>query len=379
MNSRERVLAALNHRKPDRVPIDLGSTTATSITERAYLNLRDHLGLPQEEEIVFLSKSNRIVQPSEDILQLFQVDTRGLIPGPPDSWEDKPMPDDSYEDEWHIVRRRPPGGFYYDLVHPPLAKADSLWDLKSFSWPDPLDPGRTRGLKEKAIALSRTDYAIVAFFPGWVVLQAMQLRGFDNFLVDLVLNESFACALMDRVVEFNLAMGEAFFDAVGPYVDVVYMSDDVCTQQGPMMSPDVYRRLIKPRHEKLIQFVKERCNAKILFHSCGSIVNLLDDLIDIGIDAINPVQVASRGMADTAELKRRFGTRVAFWGAIDSQWVLPFGSPDDVQREVVRRIQDLSVNGGYVLAAVHNIQHDVPPANIVAMFQSARQHGTSAS
>jgi uroporphyrinogen decarboxylase len=375
MTHRERIKAALSRQVPDRVPVDLGSTTATSITETAYARLREWIGLAPENP-VFMSKSNRIVTPGEDVLRRYDVDTRSLMPGPPDNWEDIPLPGDSYEDEWHVVRRRPEGGIYYDLVGAPLASAVSVADLEAFEWPDPLDPGRFRGVEARARALHfDTDYAVVAYLPGWVVLQSQQLRGFDNFLADLIMDPDFACALMDRVLEYSLVLGEKFLSLVGRYADVVYVSDDVCIQTGPMMSPETYRKLIKPRHRRLIEFIKERTDGKILFHCCGSVVSLLDDLIEIGIDAINPVQVAAEGMGDTAALKEQFGDRVVFWGAIDTQHVLPHGTLQDVSLEVERRIMDLAPGGGYIAAAVHNIQPDVPPENIEAMFSRLASFG----
>ena len=195
------------------------------------------------------------------------------------------------------------------------------------------------------------------------------LRGFQRFFVDMVRNEGFAAALLDKLLEINKAFLDEYLDAVGDYIQVIQLADDLGHQQGPLMPLKLYRKLIKPRQRELFRFVKDRTDAHLFYHCCGSIHQFIPDLIKIGVDILNPVQVSARGM-DPARLKSEFGERLSFWGGIDTQHVLPRGSPEDVSREARSRIKELGERGGYVLGSVHNIQADVPPQNIIAMFSA---------
>jgi uroporphyrinogen decarboxylase len=200
------------------------------------------------------------------------------------------------------------------------------------------------------------------------------VRGFDTFLEDLLINRGFAEELMDRILAIEIDIVSGFLNAVGPHIDIIAFKDDLAMQSGPIVSPALFREAIKPRMRKLIEAIRSRTQAKIWFHSCGSVYFAIPDLIELGIDVLNPVQVRAVGM-DTARLKREFGQHLAFWGGIDTQHVLPFGTPEDVRREVRQRIQDLAPGGGYVLASVHNIEADVPGENIWAMVQAAHEYG----
>jgi uroporphyrinogen decarboxylase len=193
-------------------------------------------------------------------------------------------------------------------------------------------------------------------------------------MMDLILDPDFVSALLDKILEINLVATGRFLDLVGDYIHVYRTGDDLATQKGPMMSPETYRKLLKPRYKKYFDFVKSKTDAKIFFHSCGNVIDLLDDLIEVGVDIINPVQVSAMG--DTSALKARFGDRVVFWGAVDTHRALPYGSVEDVKAEVRRRIRDLGQGGGLVLSSVHNIQADVPPQNIVAMAEATREFGS---
>ncbi len=373
MSHRERVLSALNREEPDRVPLDLGCTRSTSIVVQAYERLNEHLG-SQEPPRIF-SKWLNIAHPSQAMLARFDIDTRSIGQGSPDNWQDIVFPDGSYQDEWGVVRSRPPGCLYYDLTKSPLAGDPEVSAIERHRWPDPHDPGRCRGLAEEARRLRRdTDYAIALNMPGGTVTQAQFLRGFEDWFADLVANPAFYHALMERITDLWLEMAKDEFDAVGDNADLCFFGDDVAFQDGPMISMDLYRKMIKPYHKRLFSYIKSRSSAKILYHSCGSVVHLIPDLIEIGVDALNPVQVSAKGM-DTRTLKREYGRDLCFWGGIDTQRLLPFGSPVDVAAEVKRRIEDLGPGGGYVLCAVHNIQADVSPENICAMYDAAREFG----
>ena len=366
MTHRERVIAAINHKEPDRIPIDLGGTRCSAIHFDGYEALRDFLGLGPTSEVA--RSALRYAEVEEDVLEYFDIDTRALSTGDYDGYTKLIEPDDSYIDEWGCRFQRPPDGHYYDVVYSPFAEEATLEALDNHPWPDPEDPGLIRGVRERARYLHKeTDYAVMAALPGGCVDHSQFMRGFEGWFMDFALNREFITSLMDRILEMNLRISERFLDEVGEYVDIVWMADDVATKTGSMVSPKDYRELIKPRHKKIFDLVKEKTNAKIWFHSCGNISGLLDDFIEIGIDIINPVQVSAEGM-DTKALKERFGDRIVFWGAVDTTFVLPNGSPDDVRVEVRKRIGDLGHGGGYVLAPVHNIQYDVPSENICAMY-----------
>ena len=373
MTHRERVLRTLNHQEPDRVPLDLGCTRSTSIVVQAYERLNRHLG-SQEPPRIF-SKWLNISHPSQAMLARFDIDTRSVSQGSPDNWQDILFPDGSYQDEWGVVRSRPAGCLYYDLTKSPLAGDVGVSDLEKLRWPDPHDPGRCRGLAEEAKRLhAGTDFAIALNMPGGTVTQAQFMRGFEDWFADLVADPAFYHALMEKITDLWIEMARDELDAVGDNADLCFFGDDVAFQDGPMMSMDLYRKMVKPYHKRLFSYIKSRTSAKVFYHSCGSVVHLIPDLIEIGVDVLNPIQVSAAGM-DTKALKREFGKDICFWGAIDTQRVLPFGTPAEVETEVKRRIEELGPGGGYVLCAVHNIQADVSPENICAMYAAAHMHG----
>lgn len=390
MLPRERVLRALSHKEADRVPIDLGGSQ-TGVHRIAYERLSARLGLtPQtggspvangngNASVSIADLSQQLAEPDARVLSRLGVDTRYVRPNPPDSWQpvftEADSGDKSYVDEWGCRRTMPRGGWYYDITAFPLAGAKTVKDLDRYQWPDPTDPGRFRGLREKAMAAGEGGrYAVVTGVAGMVFERAWYLRGFEQFFLDLVENPSFVEELLDRMLDYWKRYYEAFLAEVGDLVDVVTVGDDLGTQQGPLLSLSMYRRLIKPRQKALYSFIHSRTRARVWYHSCGAIMDFIPDLIDNGVDILNPIQVAARGM-DTAELKRRFGKDIVFWGGgVDSQRVLPFGSPDEVRAEAAKRLADLAPGGGYIFAPIHNIQADVPPENIVAMYETAQNY-----
>lgn len=375
MTHRERILAALNHKEPDRLPLDLGSAIATTMTAKAHERMRAHLGLPDESPPTVFSRRSSTVIPHEAILRRFDVDARPLILGNPDGRPDREVSEDAFVDEWGVTWTRPEGGHYictdgpfYHLEEP------TLQDLEKFQWPDPADPGRYRGLRERARELhEKTDYAVVLNLAVGPVHQCQFVRGYGKWLEDLLINPAFAEGLLDRIVEIWVQITHRALEEAGDYVDLVVYGDDIGIQKGPLIRPELYRRVIKPRHKQMVDAVK-RHGKPILYHSCGSVYALVPDLIDVGIDALNPIQVAAAEM-DTKRLKREFGRDLAFWGGIDTQRVLPLGTPEEVREEVKRRIEDLDGGGGYILCAVHNIQPEVPPENVVAMYEAALEYG----
>jgi uroporphyrinogen decarboxylase len=376
MTHRERILAALNHTPPDRVPVDLGSNLATSINERAYAALRHNLGLAPEDSPALLSFRAATVIPAGDMVRRFDLDARPLLAGSPDSRPDRRVSEDTYVDEWGVAWTKPPGGHYINTGGPFQGLVDpGLKCLETYDWPDPDDPGRYRGLRERARSMhENSDYAVVLNLWVGPIHLCQFLRGFAEWLEDLLLNQLFAEGLLERVVDFWVPAVDRALAEAGEFVDVVVFYDDLGTQKAPLIRPELYRRVIKPHHRRMTETAR-RHGKKILWHSCGSVYQFIPDLIEIGVDALNPVQVSAAHM-DTKRLKREFGRDLAFWGGVDTGKVLPLGTPAEVREEVKRRIEDLAAGGGYILAAVHNIQADVPPQNVVAMFDAAREFGS---
>jgi uroporphyrinogen decarboxylase len=379
MTPRERFLAALMREEPDRVPLDLGGINSTLMLG-AYENLKSLLGM-EDLPIRLISKTWQIVAPEEQVLQRLGIDTRYLFPNvvPPqepaagDSPPRGAPEDDQFTDEWGITRRFVM--HYYDITEHPLKEAKSLDAIDSYPWPNPGNYLSVDGLREQAADLRQnTDYAVAGYTAGSLFEQAWYLRGYPELLTDFMINKEFAHALFRRVLDVRKQHAEIYLGEVGEYLDVIQVGDDIATQEAPTMSPVLYREMVKPYQAELFQFIKERTPAKLYYHSCGTVSPVVEDLIEIGVDVLNPIQVSARQM-DPADLKQRFGNRIAFWGAIDSQHVLPFGTPDEVKAEVRRRINALAPGGGYVLAGVHNLQPDIAPENIVAMYEEGASYG----
>ncbi len=372
MSHRERVLKALSHEEPDRVPRDLGQGIATGINETAYDNLIEYLGIGSEADQARKRGHSQTALPSEAVLRRFDIDCRGLYMGRPDTELD----DRSYRDEWGVVWARPEEGGHYIFREGPFQKGEpTVAEIDAHPWPEPRDPSRLEGFKERAMRLRReTDYAVVLSLPYGVVLTCQIMRGFTQWLEDLFLNPAAAEALMEHSLAVSSGIAEFALGEMGQYVDVVCFGDDLGFQDRPYMRPEVYREKVKPYHRRLVESIKSKTDAKVFMHSDGSVYALIPDFIDIGVEVLNPVQVSATGM-DSARLKTEFGDDLSFWGAIDTQEVLPRGTPEDVRNEVKRRIGDLAPGGGYVMGSVHNMQADVPPENVIAMFDSALEYG----
>ena len=277
-------------------------------------------------------------------------------------------------DEWGITFRRAADGVpYFDPVGHPLAEA-TLADLDRYRGPDVEDPSRYAGLADLARDLhENTDYAVCASTADTTIFdKAWMLRGMAQFLSDLLLDPEFALALLEKVADVQCRRHAAFLAEVGPYIDVIVISDDMGTQRGPIIRPELYRKMVKPLHRRYVETIRQHTGAKIHNHACGSIFDLVEDYIEIGIDALNPMQVAAARMSPES-LHQHFHGRNAFWGGIDSQRILPRGTPDEVRQAVRDTIAAMhSLEGGHVLGSVHNVQDDVPPENVWAMLDEAR-------
>ncbi len=373
LTPRERVNTALNHREPDRVPIDIGGIAST-IDANGYKALVNYLGMDEELQREDLKDTSNTLIPCEEILERFGVDTRVLGTASPQEVR-RQIDDKARIDEWGVEWARAEDGNYMNKKGPFQGKEILVADLESHVWPDAGNPARVQGIAEKARKLhEETDYAIVVSLGNSMVALCQRLRGFGEWMEDLVMNPLVAEALLDHVTNVNVTFARAVLDQVGPYVDIVSFGDDLGFQERPYMRPELYREKVKPFHRRLVDAIKSKTDAKVVMHSDGSIYKLIPDLIDTGIDGINPVQVSATDM-DSKRLKAEFGDSLCFWGGIDTQHVLPFGSPDDVVAEVRERISHLAPGGGYVLATVHTMRPEVPPANMVAMYESALKYG----
>jgi len=373
MSHRERVMAVLNIQPPDRVPIDLGSHPNASIHVKAYEKLKSYLGILSETKLMHRWMQVAVVD--EEVLRKFDIDTRRLDLGRRDNPLERDLDDSTYIDQWGLVRSKPPNTLYYELVESPLAGEISKSDILTYLWPDPHDPGITRGLRERALQMKRaTDFAIVVTLPAAFVHYSQFIRGFEDWYLDCATSPKLIGILFDAILEVNIALVQEILREVSDLVDVIVTADDIGDQRGTIISPAMYRRLIKPRHKRYFDEIHSLTNAKLLYHTCGSVFDVIEDLIEIGVDVLNPIQVSAAKM-DTAVLKAEAGEQLAFWGAIDTQHILPYGSSSDVQAEVRRRIANLGVGGGYILSAVHNIQPGVPPENVCTMFQATRELG----
>ena len=380
MTSRERVLKALAHEIPDRVPIDLGGNQ-TGIHKNAYRNLVRRLGF--EEEVEIMDAVQQLARPSERVLERFRVDTRYVRAAPAPGWKGGIVKAERNGRVWHDltdefgVRWSMPDDqrLYMDITLHPLAGA-AIRDVHDYAWPKGDDPGRFAGLRERALLIrDETPYAVVSGISGVIYEFGWYLRGLEQWFCDLLTAPEFCEAVLDKVLEYWLDWFRLFLDEAGDVVDVIMIGDDLAGQDGPLFNPAIYRRLIQPRQKRLVQYIRSRTAAKIWYHTCGSCLAYIPDLIDNGVHILNPVQTGAKHM-DAPALKRRFGRDLVFWGGgCDSQHVLPRGTPAEVAAGVRANLAAFMPGGGYVFNSIHNIQGEVPPENIVAMFDTAYEFG----
>jgi len=380
MTSRERVLCTLNHQEPDRVPMDLGGNQ-TGIHKVAYEKLLNHLGIKEEMKILDLVQ--QLAVPSEEVLQRLRIDTRYIFAGGAAGHNGGPVINErngrtwhDFTDEFGIVWSMPADHpYFFDISHSPLA-GKSIEEIKAYPFPKGDDPSRFVGLRERALKIkNETPYAVVSGISGVVYEICWYLRGLESMFMDMLDQPEVLETIIDRTLQYWLDWFRLFLDEVGDVVDVIMVGDDLAAQSGPLFPPRVYRSIVAPRQKKLVQYIKSRTNAKIWYHSCGSVIGYIPDLIDNGIDILNPVQITAKDMVP-ANLKKEFGDKMVFWGGgIDSQHVLPSGTPEQVRENVKMNMEAFKPGGGYVFNNVHNIQADVPPQNIIAMYDAAYEFG----
>lgn len=410
MTSRERVIAAIAHRQPDRVPVDFGAMRSTGITALAHTKLRKHLGLTGIVKVYDLVQ--QLALPEDDILNRFSADVidlgRAFLTEDTD-WHEWRLPDSSpclvpyyfnpelqdngdwmvRDESGDIIARMAESAFYFSQTIHPLAdielseSASFLPDVMSkVSWGGiPCAPYHL-GLEKNALKqiadrakwlYENTDRAILVAFGGNLLEWGQFLRGFDVFLMDLAVDPEGVETLLDCLIEIHLSNLEKLLDALGDYVQIIQFGDDLGTTAGPQISVEMYRRFFKPRHKKMFQYARDFGGPHVFLHSCGGIRPLIGDLIDAGVEILNPVQTSAKGM-DTVELKREFGKDITFWGGgCDTSKILPYGTVDEVRSHVRERLEILSPDGGFIFNQVHNITPEVPPQNVVAMFDTVKE------
>jgi len=410
VTSRERVLAAIAHREPDKVPVDLGSTPSSGISAVAYARLRGHLGVREGAARVY-DVVQQLAQPEDWALDRFGIDVVDLGRTFNDREEDwypvklgsghdarypawfrpEQEPDGSWiarHADGTVIARMPAGASFYDETCFPwqddwpadfsglgAAMGKVLWSALAHSpWDSAGKPGFWEELRKRALELRRTSDRAIMVVVGCNLFEwGTFLRRIDNFLVDLMLEPEKVASLLDALVEMHLATLAKVCDAVGDIADIVRFGDDLGTDAGPFMQPEIYRTLFKPRHKILCDFVRSRSSMHTFLHSCGSIDMVIPDLIEVGFEILNPVQTNARGM-EPSHLKKEYGADVTFWGGgIDTRAVLNRGTPAEVRAQALERLRVFSPGGGFVFNTVHNILPDVPPENVAALFDAVRE------
>ncbi len=371
MTSRERVLTALDHEEPDRVPLYFGGTSSF-LTDQSYFQLKKFLKIEGEVEPYRVGHTGNIFD--QRILEALDVDVRCIHLKRPQNTVVKRIDEQTVLSDWGIPIKNVDG--YGVRVDPPLANATEE-GFESHPWPDPYDPGRIKGLADYAKYLrENTDKAVVARSPqsasfleygGW-------LRGVEQFFMDLVINKELAEKLLDKILDIQLKFYDVFLSAVGKYVDIVETSEDYGTQKRLLISPKLFREMIKPRRKAINDFIRSKCpGAKILHHSCGAVETIIEDLIETGVDILNPIQPFAEGM-NPGEIKAKHGEKVCFCGGIDMQYAM-IGDEEDIEKDVKLRIQQMAKGGGYLLCTSNHVQSDTPPSHVVFLYNIAKTYG----
>jgi len=382
MSSRERILKSINHEEPDRVPFDLAGSTWTGITNTAYQNLRKHLGLNSAEPY-WSDVIQQIVVPSEEILTQLNVDTRGVFPLTSHNWDIYSKLKDvgdyfEYHDEWGFTHHFPKDGYWFSLVKHSMDQVDfdSEGVIEGFPWPDAGNKHRFAGMREKAIQFRNQDKIVMTkgLCAGLFEMH-QRVRGMENAMLDSFLFPVNSDKLVGKLADLKIEFWDSLLDEIGDVIDIVGEGDDYGTQHSQLIAPDQFREYYKPHFARVLGFIKEKSpNVKLLFHSCGNVRPIIPDLIEIGVDLLNPVHITATGM-EPVQLKKDFGKDVVFWGGgVDTQHVLPTGTPQQVKDDVKRNIEALAPGGGFVFATVHNIQAEVPAHNIVAMIEALKEY-----
>lgn len=371
MNSRERIRKAINFQEPDRVPIDWGMITVSGIHEAAYKNLLSYLN--KNEEIVISDPVQGLALPSEDILKLFNVDTRVLWANSPSSWKYEPDEKGNWYNEHgtYFIRNE----YYCDFREYPLEDANSIEDLKAFKMNDPEDPARFAGLRARAKYLyENTEYALVGGDTAALYYLAWTLRGYENFMADIAYDEKFANYILDMIMDWWKAFMAKYLAEIGDYIEIMWAGDDWGSQDGPLINPNEFRKNVAPRFKELIGFMKDRCSAKVAYHSCGSVAWCLDDFVDMGVDIVQPLQANAFRMGEKYDLKKKYYNKLTFHGGLDNQGKFHLGK-DVVREDVIETLKAYAPGGGYLFGSGHNIQANCAPETIETLFKTCAEFG----
>jgi uroporphyrinogen decarboxylase len=397
MTSRERVLTTLAHKEPDRVPIDFGGMRSTGIMAIAYNHLKAHLGITGGETRVYDTMQQLALpeQPVLDRLHVDVIDTLNMLGQFPEEWKDWILPDGSSakapigfnpvacegglvvrDDMGRDIQRMPEGCLYFEPCHNPLAEAVTFADVDRLLDMKPVDPKSLTPLIERTKWLyENTDYAIMFGFGGNILEGGQNAFGWERFMMEIALNTPLVEYALDKMVEVYMEDLRTYLQEIGPYIQLIQMGDDLGTQTSTMLSPDLYRRVIKPRHAVQYHYIREHSDVHVFLHACGSCYDIMGDLVDEGVEALNPVQTSAVGM-DPRRLKKEFGDKLTFWGGgCDPQSVLPNATLEEIDRHVKERIEILAPGGGFVFNQIHNVQSNVPPANVVACYDAVWKYG----
>jgi len=376
-------MMALDHETPDRVPIMLGVSNATGIKMKPYRDLKAALGIDAPDRYLYDWPELGTAAVDEATMQRLHSDVRGVLDLEPAETLAKNRSraaHTDYIDSWGSGASEIKPGQWFPMVHP-LASATTIEEIEAHSWPDMNDPTRIAHVGRQAQKLADDNrFAIVA--TPWLLFpleRAFAMQGMDTFLMNMALYPEFAEALLWKLQEVCKQLMGSFLDELGPNVDIIKIGDDLGTQQSLLMSPDMYRQVLKPIHADWIEFIKARTDAKLMFHTDGDVFPLIDEFVEMGIDILNPIQTSAGKMSDLGALRDRYGSKIVFCGAIDTQRVLPHGTPAEVRAEVGRVIDILGPGGGYMLASVHTVMDDVPAENILAMVDAVVEHGRAAA
>jgi uroporphyrinogen decarboxylase len=380
MTSRERVLTAINHEQPDRVPLVIGVSNATGIKMKPYRGIKDIAGVQAPDKYLYDWPELGTAEIDDETMLRLHSDVRGVLDVEPEAIRKRNRerpPHSDCIDSWGSGQLEVKPGEWYPGVHP-LSGARTIADLDSYpGWPDMSDPTRIAHAREAAKCLAEQDQFAVMATP-WLLFpfeRAHAMQGLETFLLNMAADPDFARALLERIAVYCKQMMGSFLEELGDNVDIIKIGDDLGTEESLLISPKMYREILKPIHADFISYIKARTKAKVFFHSDGDVAPLIEDFIEIGVDILNPIQTSAGSMSDLPALKKRFGNNIVFCGGIDTRGVLPFGSVEEVREEVRRVMQILGPGGGYMVAAVHTIMDDVPPENVLAMADAVEEFG----
>lgn len=410
MTSRENVIAAINHKQPDKVPVDIGSTPSSGISAIAYGNLTKHMGINKSKTLVY-DVVQELAEPEQEVIDILGIDVLDIgrtFNTDMNDWYEITLSDGSkayypkwfkpqkendgswvyYDQDNDMIARKPEGATFFDQTYFPYidgypdnyknlpdAMNKVLWQAMAHSpWDKAGNQGFWDQLRKNVLHLRETTDKALVITAGCNLFEwGTFLRRMDNFLMDLFIDQENIEKLLDALMDIHLATLEKVCSTVGDIVDVIRLGDDLGMDSGPFMPQEIYQKLFKPRHQKLFSYIKDNSNMATLLHSCGGIFPILPDLIDAGLDIINPVQTNAYQM-DPVDLKNEYGNNITFWGGgIDTRTVLNNETPEDVRKQVLERMEIFSKDGGFVFNTVHNILPDVPPQNIIAMMDAVKE------